>query len=80
MLFRTKVTGEKEPATELEPGTYTLSQSFSHTSYWSQSQILGLPLPYVLVVGVLLYSDCLKTFASRLVQCATVMGSAGDSV
>ena len=28
----------KGPATELEPGTYTLSRSFSHTSYRSQPQ------------------------------------------
>ena len=42
-LLRRKVTGEKEPATELEPGAYTLSRSFSHMSYWSQSQILRLP-------------------------------------
>ena len=29
-LLRRKATGEKGPATELEPGTYTLLQSFSH--------------------------------------------------
>ena len=59
-LLRRKATGEKGPATELEPGTYTLSRSFSHTNYWSQSQILCLPSPYVPVVGVPLYSDRLK--------------------
>ena len=35
-----KVTGERGPATELEPGTYTLSRSFSHTSHRSQPRIL----------------------------------------
>ena len=45
---------EKGPVTKLEPRTYTLSRSFSHASYQSQSQILCLPLPYVSVVGVLL--------------------------
>ena len=44
-------------------------------SYWSQSQILHLPSPYVPVVGVPLYSDRLKTYASRLVQCVMVMVS-----
>ena len=29
-LLRRKVTGEKGPATKLEPGTYTLLRSFSH--------------------------------------------------
>ena len=55
------------------PGTYTLSHSFSHTSYQSQSQILRLPSPYVPVIGVPLYIDHLKTYASRLVQCVMVM-------
>ena len=49
---RRKVTGKKGPATELEPGTCTLSQSFSHRSHWSESQILRLPLPYVPGIGV----------------------------
>ena len=53
---------------------------FSHMSYRSQSQILHLPSPYVPIVGVPLYSDRLKTYASRLVQCVMVMGSAGNSV
>ena len=66
--------------TELEPVTYTLSQSFSHTSYQTQSQILRLPSPYVPVVGVPLYSDHLKTYALRLVQYVMVMGSVGNSV
>ena len=64
-----EATGEKGLATKLEPGTYILSQSFSHTSYQSQPQILRLPLLYVPVVSVPLYSDCVKTYASRLVQC-----------
>ena len=42
-LLKRKATGEKGPATELEPGTYTLSRSFSHTSHQSQPQILRLP-------------------------------------
>ena len=46
-LLKRKATGEKGPATELEPGTYTLSRSFSHTSHRSQPQILRLPSPYV---------------------------------
>ena len=46
-LLRRKATGEKGPATELEPRTYTLLRSFSHTHYRSQSQILCLPSPYV---------------------------------
>ena len=29
-MLRRKTTGEKGPATELEPGTYILSQNFSH--------------------------------------------------
>ena len=29
-MLRRKATGEKGPATELEPGTYILSQNFSH--------------------------------------------------
>ena len=29
-LLRKMTTGEKGPATEIEPGTYTLSRSFSH--------------------------------------------------
>ena len=55
----------------------TLFHGASATRYQSQSQILRLPLPYVSVIGVPLYSDDLKTYASRLVQC---VGSAGDSV
>ena len=51
-LLRRKLTGEKEPATELAPGTYTPLRSFSHTNYWSQSQILRLPSSYAPVVGV----------------------------
>ena len=46
-LLRSKAAEEKGPVTELEPGTYTFSRSFSHTSYQSQSQILLLPSPYV---------------------------------
>ena len=66
--------------TKLEPGTYTPSRSFSHTNYISPSRdFLCLPSPYVPVVGVPLYSDRLKTYASRLVKCVMVMGSAGDS-
>ena len=67
-LLKRKATGEKGPATELEPGTYTLSR------------ILRFPSPYVPVLGVPLYSNRLKTYASRLVQCVMVKGSAGDSV
>ena len=47
-LLRSKAAEEKGPVTELEPRTYTLTWSFSHTSYQSQSQILRLPSPYVL--------------------------------
>ena len=46
-LLKRKATGEKGPATEPEPGIYTLSRSFSHTSHQSQPQILRLPSPYV---------------------------------
>ena len=49
-LLGRKATGEKGPATELGPGTYTLSRSFSHMSYRSQLQILSLPTPYEPVV------------------------------
>ena len=49
-LLKRKATGEKGPATELEPGTYTFSRSFSHTSHRSQPQILCLPSPYVPVI------------------------------
>ena len=76
-LLKRKATGEK--ATELEPETNTLLRSFSHTSHRSQPQI-RLPSLYVSVVGVPLYSDRSKIYASRLVQCVMVMGSAGDSV
>ena len=44
-------------------------------SYWSQPQIHCLPSPYVPVVGVPLYSDRLKTYASGLVQCVIIMAS-----
>ena len=79
-LLKRKAIGEKGPATELEPGPHTPSRSFSHTSHRSQPRILHLPSPYVPVVGVPLYSDRLKTQASRLVQCVMVKGSAGNSV
>ena len=80
-LLRKKATGEKGPATELERGTNTLSRSFSHTSYRSQSKsFVSHRLMYVAVVGVPLYSDRLKTYALRLIQCVMVMVSAGDSM
>ena len=59
------MTREKGPATELEPRTYTLSWSFSHRLLVPVAN----PLPDVPVVGVPLYSNRLKTHASRLVQC-----------
>ena len=70
-----KATGEKGPVTEPEPRTYTLSRAIG------PSRESLAPLPYVLVVGVPLYSDHLKIYDSRLVLCQVmVVGSAGDSV
>ena len=57
-LLRRKVTGEKGPAIELEPGTYTLSQSFSHELSVPVANPSSLPSPYVPVTqGVPLYSE-----------------------
>ena len=74
-----KATGEKGPATSSNPGP-TLFRRASAMSYQSQSQIFHLPSPYVPVIGVPPYNDRLKTYASRLVQCVMIIGSAGDSM
>ena len=54
-LLRRKATRENGPATELEPGTYTLSQELS-----VPVANLCLPSPYVPVVGVPLYNERLR--------------------
>ena len=73
-----KATGEKGPATELEPGTYTLSRSFSHelsASAVNPSSTIAL------------CSGCrcatrqrpFRTYASRLAPShVMVVGSEGD--
>ena len=70
-----KATEERGPVTEPEPRTYTLSRAIS------PSRESLAPSPYVLVIGVPLYRDRLKIYASRLVLCQVmVVGSAGYSV
>ena len=78
-LLRRKATGAKVTVTELEPVTYTLSWSFSLELSLSVANP-RLPLLYIPVIGVPLYSDLFKTYTLRLVQCVIVMESVGNSV
>ena len=77
-LLKRKVTGKKDqrPSSNLGP---TLFRGVSATRAIGPSckSLVSHCLMYVPVVGVPLYSNCLKTYASRLVQCVMVMGSAG---
>ena len=73
LLYRTAqlgrlVTGEKGSVTELKLGTYALSLSLSHTSYWSQLRSFASHhLMYWLQWAVMLQP--LRTHALRLVLC-----------
>ena len=65
--------GEIGPVTELGPGTYALSRSFSHASY-IPVEILRPQLPFSTSHGCAAIQWPLKTHALRLVLCA-VCGS-----
>ena len=72
------VTGKNGPATVLEPGTYTLSWSFSHEP---SVPVMNPSSPIALCTGhrCAAIQHPLRTYALRLVLCdVVVVGSPGN--